>query len=267
MAKNEELNLAEIYEVLERRKWFIIKFTLILLVLAFIFTLILPKTYESESIIQLGFAEDYIYSPQETTVIIQSSDVIKLVIDKFSQGQSVSSFIKNNLDIKIVEKTLPYIKITTKANDKEKAKEINEELIQQFFSYVEPQYKNREENLKQDLQNTESNIKDLENNIQELAKEIPQVSDTYLSEERLAKIQLLRSIIIEYKNILREQQARKAEIETKLNKRREYKIVNYPEIPEKAIQQKMLRNLAIALITGLLFSIFLVLLKEAIKKK
>lgn len=256
-----ELTLTDYFEVIKKRKGLIIKLTLLIIFFAIVFLLISPKTYESESIVQLANINGEIYSSAESVNLIRSLIILAPVInDFFTQDKkpSISSFNKNNLKVSVImeQKTfsliteISYIHIKTKAKKPEEAKEMNEAIIQRFFDYVKPEYEAKLVLLESQLQETKQSLEDVE-------KEIASLQNKQLDTEGISKVTLLKNLLFGYK-------LQKADLENKLSNKREYKVISEPEVPTSYSEPKIKFVLLEALVIGLLISIIWAFLKEKI---
>ena len=86
------MDLADYWEIVKKNKKFIIWFVMVVFVLTLIISLVMPKTYESKSIIQLAKIDKEIYSTAEAKNILQSSVVINPVIEKFIPETTIKKF-------------------------------------------------------------------------------------------------------------------------------------------------------------------------------
>ena len=90
---DDEPNLVDFYNVLNKRKKTIIGLTLAIVLITLIILIMVPKTYESESMIgmaRLGqinqdgsTLDNFIIKPNEAEKLIKSSLILQPVIDKF----------------------------------------------------------------------------------------------------------------------------------------------------------------------------------------
>jgi len=270
MVKENETSLIDYLFIIKKRWKFILLFTLIVLILIFNISLLWPKTYESESVIQLGSIRviqlgsiseggerkfEEIYSPAEAKNIILSSSVLIPVINNFFPDEELelSKFTKKNLEVKIiteravisdVDKT-SFISIKVKTRNAEKAKEINNAIINNFLNYTKEEYEKRVELLEKELE-------EVGRDIEEIRREL----DSSLKATEDYKILLLKYI---------EEQNRKRSIEGKLVTKREFMIISEPQIPFKPTSPKLWLNLIIAFILSLLSSTVLIISKEKSK--
>ncbi len=278
-----EIDLVQYWNVIlrNRKRIFIITLSVVLVVL--IFSLISPKTYESESVIQLAAIKFYslnegvveleregIYSTSESLSIIRSSVVLDPVINKFYPAKSLGDFRKSNLEISAGSEKLfsggfdvvPFLNIKTKAESGQKAKDINQEIIDSFFAYVNPTYEEKISLFRRDLENSEEKIGSLESNINDIEKQIKSLENSQFSSEGLTKVTLLKSLLANYQEELTKQEEKRSYLQLIVSDSRDYRVISYPKVPEGFSEPNISRNLLVAFIFGLFASLVYVLFKQ-----
>jgi len=275
----DELDLADYWKIIKKRKKLIFWLTLSLVVVTLIISLILPKTYESESVIQLGRLDNiFIFQPEEAKSIIQSSIVLNPVMIKFfieEKKPSLRSFREDSFEVEILKEEInyyqtlitPYLYLRVKSDDALKSKEMNEEIIKQFFSYVKPKYEELLNFTLKELSRTEQDMRQLKYDIAELEREIKALSDTQLENEGISKSTLLKTLLVDYRGSLDREEDKKLSIEERLNGKIDFKVIIEPQLPLRYSKPNIKLNLAIALVLGLFVSCFLSFFLEAQDKK
>ena len=246
----------------------------------------MPKTYESESLIKLGTIgttdgykvtdKKLIIDLDETEKIIRSSTILKPILKEFFPDgkKTLKKFNKKNLEIEIFEKTIdwrvikqiPYIMIKTKSTSAKKSRDINQNIIREFILYSKPKYKQRLKILNEELNITENMINQLKKDISKLEKDIASLSDNQLKEESISKSTLLTNIVKDYKNMLKFQEDQRIKIKEELALTENYGVMSEPQIPKKFSSPNIILNLGLALIIGLLLSVFIAFYQESLKK-
>jgi len=270
---NNDLDLKEIVKVISKNRKFIVYFTLIILALTLIISLVWPKTYESVSEIQLaqlaqpgqpitGSAD--IFSVIESKNIIESSSIIEPVLSKYSRDINYLDFIKDNLYVEILQETIGrdqkiinYLKVSILYKNPEITKKMNEEIINNFFEYAQPYYDFRYNVLIKGESEVNANIEQLEKDITLTENQIKTISNVQLTTEGVSKSTLLSDILSEYKSRLSLEQEKRIDIENKLANKREYSMIGAPQIPKKPTSPNILLNLTVALFAGLFLSILI----------
>lgn len=276
---DEELTLKHIWKTIEKKSKFILYFTLAIIFITLIISLLIPKTYESTSEIrlaQLSQAGDSagvdIFSVLESKNIIESSEILIPAIEKYSPEMSYEDFLKDNLNIEILketvgrdQKTINYIKITVYDKSPENAKLINEEIIKNFFEYAQPYYNSRLQVLIKDQSETTLSIEQLKKDVETTQNEINSLSNSQLSTEGISKSSLLTNILASYKSRLSIEQDKLIDIENKLANKKEYSIISEPQIATNPTSPNLPLNLIASLIIGLFLSLLIVFIKESLK--
>jgi capsular polysaccharide biosynthesis protein len=244
----EEIDLVYYLRILWKRKISVFLITAVVLVLTLNMSLLWPETYESESVIQLGMiGEEQIYSSVEAKSILASSAVLNPVIEDFFPDKNLRDFNKDNMEVKIITERIaftnleitPLLEIKTKAGNPVKAKEINEGIIRSFFSYVNSDYEERIIFLNQGISEARENIDRLEREFSG-------------SEE--SDLILLKLV---------EERKREFQLKSELNSAREFKIVSYPFVPDKASSPRIFFNMLIAFISGLAVSVIFIIFQNS----
>lgn len=274
----EELDINNLYALIVKNKKFIAYFTLTILIVTFLITLVWPKTFESTSEIQLAQLAQSgqqttqtmdIFSVIESKNIVESSSVIMPVINKYCHEISYEDFIKDNLYVNIIserigkdEKAINYLQISVFYKNAETTKKINDEIINNFFEYTKSYYDERYDVLIKDKYETNANVAQLEKDIQNTESQIASISNEQLTTEGISKSTLLTSILSGYKTRLSVEQDKRIDIENKLANKREYKIISEPSVPDKPSSPNLWINLLISLIVSFVLSLIILLQKE-----
>jgi capsular polysaccharide biosynthesis protein len=274
----DELDMAECWKILAKRKKTIMKWTILIVLIVGVISFLAPKTYESVSVIQLGEVRGPVLEPSEAKNLLESSIILNSVIDKFFANGTVGleAFKKNNIEIGLIterlgtrEDALSAIRITTQADSPIMAKEINEQVIKSFFNYTMPKYE-RDLNLTlEDFEQTKKDIERQESEIEQLKNEIDSLSSNELIENGTSKSKVLVNGIANlanYESILKIENDKKVLIEDQLNHKKEFVVLSEPQIPLKQSSPKTSLNILIALVSGLILSIALVFFQEAVKR-
>jgi len=281
----DEPTLTDYLKIIKKNRKKIIYVTSLVVLITLAISLIWPKTYESHSMIELakiGSVSNYgvieyptIVEANEAEKIIRSSAVLEPVIKKFFPEEDITlkEFNEDYLEIEIFEQRIswnligfePYLAIKTNANNAEDSKDINEDIIDKFISYVQPIYKRRTNVLTKQLNISKKETKAIKKEISELMKEINSLDDNKLSTEGISKSTLLRSILSEHQESLIERGDKELQIEMQLAGKRDFKVISEPKVPSRYSSPIIIINLLISLFAGLFISLSLVLIQESMK--
>ena len=274
----DELDMAECWKILAKRKKAIIKWTILIVLIVGVISFLTPKTYESVSVLQLGDVRGPVLEPSEAKNLLESSIILIPVIDKFFANETVGleAFKQNNIEIGLIterlgtkEEALSAIRITAKADSPIMAKEINEEIIKSFLNYALPKYE-RDLNLTlEDFEQTKKDIERQESEMEQLKNEIDSLSSNKLIENGTSKSKVLVNGIANlasYEQLLKNENDKRILLEEQLNQKKEFEVLSEPQIPLKQSSPKTSLNILIALVSGLILSIALVFFQEAVKK-
>lgn len=234
--EEDEISLAEIWEIIKKRKIFITASTLIILMLVLLFSFFsAPKLYESTSTISLGIDDKDIFSVLQSQVLVQSSAVIAPVIKEFfTEETDLETFKQKYLNIEIIQKRLdvtkntliPYIKITAKAETPEKAEQINEKIVENFLNYVKPDYEKETGFILKKIQAKDEEIKGLEIDAEKIK----------LTAEPGSQAELIVRDLIELRKRLSQAEIEKADIGIQLLKaQNKYEVISEPQITENLL--------------------------------
>ena len=267
----EELTFQEIYRTISKNLRFILLITLAIVIATLLISLIIPKTYISESIIQIGSIQDSsgqnnpIIQEIEAKNLLSSSIILDPVISKyFNNKTSIKEFSEKDLNIELIKETIdtkttetvPYIKITTYSNNPEKAKEINQEIIKNFLDYNQKEYEDLIAIKQEELLNTQKQIADIKTNIASL--------ESTIASKNLKDIDVItiQNALSQYFQILSDNQKKESQLKNVLVTAKEFKIINKPQSINEYIWPKLWLNLLVSLIIGFIFAVFIAFSKE-----
>src|SRR3989344_6355852 len=156
---DEEIDFIYLFGVLKRQKGFIFLIFLAFMLLVFTILLVWPKTYVSESIVQLGsigtnIQTKNIFEPVAAKAIMESKEVvfdaIKEYNERMNENKTVRRFKEDNLEVKLVKEQVGreedianYLNVKVKTNNAELSRKVNEEVITHFLNYTKKYYEDR----------------------------------------------------------------------------------------------------------------------------
>jgi len=262
-----EIDLFEIVARIKKNKKLVINITVVVTVVTVIVSLFLPKTYEAESVIQLGYVGGGIYTSAEAKNIILGSEILLPVKEKFfGDDISFQKFKEDHVETSLVlervglaeNKEVSQVVISTKARTAEGSVLLNKEILDGFISYVNPLMDNLINIKEEELVTVDANIDRIKNNIAILSYEIS-VFKGSSREQDISRVLILRSTVASLENSLSEKQSQKYDIEELLARKRDFEVVSEPQIPYKPIFPRLWINTIVSFILGLLLSFLVVL--------
>ncbi len=223
----EEIDLMAYARVLFENKATVVGITLTFVLIGALLTFLLPKTYESEAVIQLGMVyEKPVYDVVESKSILQSSSVLGPVYSKYYAEEKVKyEEFKRNLEVELVTEEIslrqpfvaPQLKLKFKADDAVESRDTLSDIITSFFSYgnerfdaikhpalldynetvrlAELDYNKSIDGIVEEIAQRNLIIEGLEEDIADMEAQITSLESEELSTESLSKTILLRSIL------------------------------------------------------------------------
>lgn len=248
----------------------IIKTLLIFIIIAILISVILPKKYESSSIIQLPQIKGDIYTPTEAKTLITSSQIILPILEKNNISKNYNEFIKKNIEINLINElftrnsfeVIPYIEINIKDSNARTSQKLNQEISNEFINQLNNTFKERLNTLENKKQTIEQEILNIQLE-QEILKEIiANLNNNDLNTESISKIILLRELLSQYNTQIINLQKDLFNTEEVLIWTREPKILSLSQIPEEKYLSKILTNILLSVILGLIISIIYIFYKK-----
>lgn len=264
--EEKEIDLRDYIEVILKRKWLIITIFLVAVITTAIVSLLMSRTYETTGVIQIARVKKPIYSKEEAQGIILSQEVLGPVLDEFPEAfeeRPLLSEFRKGVKIEDIKDT-PYLKIQLQGEDPRTIQKMVNSIITHFFAYSRPRYEEELSLLKERLKITEkkiatakSDIRDIESRINYLSKESSEISP-----ETMSKIILLGNTLAGLKSNLNRYLDEEAGLKHNLITVKEFKVIDPPEVPERAIKPKKKQMVAISGVLSLMMGIFLAFFLE-----
>ena len=154
--EEDEIDLKELWKIIVKKKIFILIFTFIITIIAFIWVMTRTPIYEVKSNIQIGFIEKELIV--EPSTLIKILNVIFSVEDKIATKKN---FISEVISISANKKIKNFIEIKTQAISNDEALKKNEEVV----SFIKKKYKST---INQYILTNKNNIKALEIQISDI---------------------------------------------------------------------------------------------------
>lgn len=265
-----EITLEQALNKLTKNTKTILKITLTLLILTILISLILPKTYESTSLIQLPQIKGNVYTPTEAKSISNSPSIILPALEKLNLNKDYEEFLKEDFQSNLINElftrnsfeVIPYLEIKIQNKNAKTAQQLNLEISNNLIQTIQKDYNQRLTTLENQKQTIESEINNLKQEINNLKQTISTLQNKDLNPESLSKITLLREILSQYNEQLLNQQEKLYEIDEILSWKRAPKITSQPQIPKDPEFPNLLINSIISIILGILISIIYILYKK-----
>jgi len=279
---DDDISFKEFWQILLKRKWMIVKIVLLVVCFTLIVSILLPKVYQSESIVSIGYIPGVsgVVSPEDSRSFIvfyeDKDEILSLAMIKnlFHNPlilnpvlEKYKKFKANHLVVEIVSERvshnkieiIPQLKIITKANDPDEAKEINNILVNRFLSHVRPKHAKEQELILDQLATLNDYISQLNKDIKRIAAEInslPKVQPDY--DDRSVLFDLLGK----NRESLLDAELKRALVNHQFNRRTDYEVLKQPQTPTFFSKPKIHINLLISFVLGVFISLPLALLKE-----
>jgi|GEM_PF-1611117 hypothetical protein len=145
----QPLTIKDYISIIGKRKKIILVLAVVFMIIVLVFLTLAKGGNEVNSLISLVGEKGEIGPIVEQKVILEGSDVIEPVIAKnFQEAISLDDFKSSHMTVELVrervdrtkEQLVSFLSLTTKADTKEQAKKINDDLVKQFFEIIEPRY-------------------------------------------------------------------------------------------------------------------------------
>ena len=296
----KELELADYVDIIVKRKAMILCITLVVVIGVLIYSFILPDLYESEAIIKIGNLDGkFLIAPGDSLTMLESSLLVQPIIDKhFNEGHKpfIKDFIEENIFVEIISTKIGQqvtstssVNVRLQTYDPQRAKLMLSELVDSFVDLgnkvLLEKYNESLTSLKSELDYRNQNIDQIEGQIFELNQQLDILS---LSSQSTSEILLVRELIDSYETRLLEEKNKRFAIEIRIKDIRYkmqrlydvreldledssdldyFKVTLTPEVSSQRSSPNFAKNLLVALIFGLVFSVSLSLFLEFINKR
>jgi len=239
----DEIDLMGYVRVLFDKKATVVGVTLIFVLIGALITFSLPKTYESEAVIQVGGVYDQkVYDTVEAKSILLSSAVLDPVRLKYYPERSHREFADAFKVESVTEEVglrqpiiAPQLRVRLKAENAVKSRDILSDVIASFFGYAnkrfdeikspvffdynetvriaEFDYNTSIKRIDDRISESSITIERLEEDVSDMKDMIESLESEELSTESLSKATLLRSILSDLNGRLIDERNRKVSLE------------------------------------------------------
>ncbi len=260
--QEDEIDLKECIKVIIKRKKLILGIFIFAILASAIYSLLLPKTYETTSIIKLGSISEPLINKEEAKEIILNHDNLQGAIKELGLDVGFESLKKSIKVDEIKGTNLLSIKITSSNIDA--ALMLHDVIIKPLIAQGQEMYLKRVSLINARLKELNGEISSLEEDIsrvQSLITGMPKINN--ISQQDISvRIILLQNSLSNYESNLNALRNQRGELELSLANAREFKVFSQPFRPENPIAPKKTQIIILAGLAGLMLGVFLAFLKE-----
>lgn len=261
-AQEDEIDLREYINVIIKRKKLILAIFLVSVFTAAIVSLLLPKTYEITSTVQLGSIDGLLINKEETRAIMTNQNLLLSIIEDLKLKKSIE-VLQKAIKISDISGT-NLLKIKIAYSDISTAKEINDAITSPLLAQGQALYQERSAIINERLTELGMEIKNAEEDIsrtQNLISGVP--GDNRVSQSDISlRIILLQNTLPNYESNLTALRSQRNGLKLLLANAKGFKVFDEPILPEKPISPKKRQIVITAGIFSLMFGIFLVFFLE-----
>ena len=224
MEENDEINLIDYIRVIIKGKWLILGIALGAALIAGIFSMTSPKTYEVSTILQVGNTTDIIENTNQVAEKIKGNIYQDLVEEKLN--------LEDFPEIKTeAPQNTNFVSATIKSSKPEQAKQILDEINNLVLAEHQEMFNKKKSQI--------------EKNIQEIQDELTLLETKKEYSEGIAELQ------IELSNL-----------KTQLNGFQPTKVIKSPIVPKSPSGSNLVLNVVIAIVLGLFVGVLVAFIKE-----
>lgn len=249
LKNQDEIGLREIRLAFLMQRKFMLLIFLFLMLIFFMFMFFWPKTYISESLVQiasigLDSKSANIFDPVEAKAIMESRDVLEPAVNEFNllvdSNKSVRRFKESNLEVELYKERIGRDEVTAnallvrvKSDSPEASQKVNQKIIDSFLKYSQPFYYQTLNVFLDDFEQTEKLISNLDKDYNSTRKILEAYQYSGAGIDSASDKILLTQVQNSHRGQMISLIDRKIKIENALAGKREFKILGYPEIPKK----------------------------------
>ena len=299
--EEKELQLRDYIKVILKRKKIILIIFFVAVFAATIVSFLMPKVYETSTVIKSGYVEEPIIKYEKAKEMIMNSEVLSQVIAKAGIEIEVSDILRRNI-VRIEEiKDTQSFKVTVQYSDPQKTKEIAEIIGKIYVEEGQKLYQKRINLVKKELETVETTMKnaakiiarigksknknedlinDIKNSITkevETLDKVPGARRSYKVKDHFSELKTHLDVLLLIDNYYLNNLAqlfntnsnllnKKENIESILTKAEEFKILFSPSLPEFPIKPNKKLNISISAFIALFLGFFLVFFQEYLSK-
>lgn len=259
----DEIDLADLAAVLYRRRWLIVGGTVLVTLLALIYTLLSPERYEVKSFLSVGKVEGEPIEDPKTVSSLMSS-YAQTLAEKRNSGDQKLGFSAEQ-DLQIDPQGGGIIRLSLSQAPK---RETTTEFLNQVSQYVIDQHENdirrQEKSLKQEIQSLKAEIAELENRKEELNTRIEKATggpDGGGTPDDIS-VSVLNNLLQGVRADLESRQLELSNKEDQLAALRPTEVMLEPTYSENPVQPNLRLNVALGFVLGGFLSVFAAFLWE-----
>lgn len=257
----DEIDLRDYIKVMLRRKKVILAVFFICVITATIISFLVPRVYESSSIIQIGKINELLMKKEEAREILLTQDFLKPIIKKLNLDIEADK-LKKNINVENIKNT-NFLKINVQYPCAKMAAKINAAIANSFISKGQAIYQRRVSLINDRLKEIEREIKSTEEAMRKVQNLIIKLSKSNApQEEKSLGIIILQTTLSNYERQLTLLRNKKNNIEVLLAKSKDFKIVEKAITSRYPIKPKKKLNVAIASVLGLMLGVFIAFFQE-----
>jgi len=254
----EEIDLREYINVLLKRKGIIILIFLIAVITAALVSYFaISPVYQSLMVFSVAKIDGKaVINITEALEIMKSNVVLDEVINRMGLEETAkqlsSQITTENL------KGTNFIEVSVVASSPEKAKSLVENIVEVFIEQNQSEYQEKVKLVEDRLKIIEEQIAEFEKNIQEIEKTKKEIAETEeLSEgERQFRTSLLLSSSVTERELYNTLSDQENILKASLKNFKDFKVINYAQLPAAPIKPNKKLNILIAGVLGLFVGIF-----------
>lgn len=168
----EEIDLRDYVNVILKRKWVIIAIFLIAVIAAVIISFLMPRTYQSSALLEIGKIEsNYLEKNQDIVTLFKQPTILKILTKKIGISEDQWQKLKNDIKIQPLGSD-KFIEIIATANTPSKAQDTVNQTINFILERHQDILSQEKKILESETQEIKNNILIAQEKITELEKEM-----------------------------------------------------------------------------------------------
>lgn len=256
----DEIDLRDYIRVILKRKKVILAVFFVAVITATIVSFLMPKIYETTSVIQIGSIDGLLINKQEAKEILLSNIFLEPIIKELNLVVSPKQL---NIKIEDIGDT-NLLRIKVEYPDPDKVVKINMAVANSFISQSQLIYQQRLSLFNERLKELEVEVKNVQDEIKRTQDLIAQVSTlSGISQQEVGlRIILLQNTLPNYEEHFNNIMNQRNDLKMLLTKAKDFKVTDFPLKPDSPIKPNKKLNIAISGVVSLFIGIFLAFLIE-----
>ncbi|BAI79892.1 conserved hypothetical protein [Deferribacter desulfuricans SSM1] len=257
--EDDEIDLRDLIKTILRYKYFILIFTTLITLLAFIYVSIKKPIFQIEASLEMGYIKPVINNNNNKIYLLEPKATVELIKNKFDNSKS-EDIKYPQVDVSIIKKANDILNVKIMDYSNKSANTYLEKIIKTLNDIEDTKINTYTKNIKEKISLLNKTQRELEQQIAELNKQLKSVKDA-------AIYQVLLNTINSYQNQIKNIKLNIIDLEYKLSPVNFTKTNILGRIYQKNNPYKPKKNLiiAVAFVTGLFLSIFLIFFIEFVK--